>query len=196
MADGDRWTPMFTFIDQIRTPEADVEVGGRSYAAFTHDWRVLPAVPWLEMMEQRELAEELTLEDLRPAVPPLALSQPDFAEAVKQALRCCGRADELGRNALVRSRLVHPDGSAEALRRVLMEAVAGLGEDPRDRHLGRVLEVTYVKGAGTQEAAANRLGLPFSTYRRHLAKGIEELTDLLWAVEIGEVHLAARMGTD
>lgn len=32
------------------------------------------------------------------------------------------------------------------------------------------------------------LDLPFSTYRRHLAKTIERLTDLLWAVEIGEVR--------
>ena len=34
------------------------------------------------------------------------------------------------------------------------------------------------------------LGLPFSTYRRHLARAHERLTDLLWAVEIGEVRLA------
>jgi hypothetical protein len=136
------------------------------------------------MMEQRELAEELTVEDLRPAVPALALSQPDFAEAVKQALRCCGRPDELARSALVRSRLVHPDGSVEALRRVLVEAVTGLGADQRDRHLGRVLEVTYLKGAGTQEAAANRLGLPFSTYRRHLATALDRVTCRLWEREL------------
>jgi hypothetical protein len=184
MADGDYWEPMFTFIDQIRTPEADAVVGGRRYAAFTHDWRVLPAVPWLEMMEQRELAEELTMEDLRPAVPALALSQPDFAEAVKRALRCCGRPDELSRNALVRSRLVHPDGSAGALRRVLVEAVSGLAADPRDGHLGRVLEVTYLKGGRTQEAAANRLGLPFSTYRRHLATALDRVTCRLWEREL------------
>ena len=41
------------------------------------------------------------------------------------------------------------------------------------------------------EAAAEVLGLPFSTYRRHLAKALEQLTDVLWAVEIGEVRLPA-----
>ena len=38
------------------------------------------------------------------------------------------------------------------------------------------------------------LGLPFSTYRRHLAKALDELTDLLWAVEIGEVRLRGSDG--
>jgi DNA-directed RNA polymerase specialized sigma24 family protein len=53
-----------------------------------------------------------------------------------------------------------------------------------------VLDRTYVHAAPTQEAAAEVLGLPFSTYRRHLARAHERLTDLLWAVEIGEVRLA------
>ena len=29
------------------------------------------------------------------------------------------------------------------------------------------------------------LGLPFSTYRRHLARATERLVDVLWAVEVG-----------
>jgi hypothetical protein len=33
------------------------------------------------------------------------------------------------------------------------------------------------------------LGLPFSTYRRHLATALDELVELLWAVEIGEISL-------
>jgi hypothetical protein len=41
------------------------------------------------------------------------------------------------------------------------------------------------------------LDLPFSTYRRHLARALERLTDLLWAVEIGAVRLpvAHEVGT-
>ena len=30
------------------------------------------------------------------------------------------------------------------------------------------------------------LGLPFSTYRRHLARAHERLVEVLWSVEIGE----------
>jgi hypothetical protein len=59
-----------------------------------------------------------------------------------------------------------------------------------------VLQRTFVRAAPTQEAAAEVLGLPFSTYRRHLARALEQVTDLLWAVEIGEVRLPpARQGS-
>jgi DNA-directed RNA polymerase specialized sigma24 family protein len=52
-----------------------------------------------------------------------------------------------------------------------------------------VLTRTYLKGAPTQEAAAEVLGLPFSTYRRHLSKAVEQLTELLWAAEIGATRI-------
>jgi hypothetical protein len=48
----------------------------------------------------------------------------------------------------------------------------------------RILAATYFKGAATQEAAAQRLRLPFSTYRRHLAAGIERVTAWLWCREL------------
>jgi hypothetical protein len=84
-----------------------------------------------------------------------------------------------------------PSGpSAERLGSTLVNAVDGLG----DQALGAVLGRTFVRGAPTQEAAAEVLGLPFSTYRRHLAKAIEQLTDVLWAVEIGEVRLPGQPG--
>ncbi|MFD0395020.1 hypothetical protein ACFQ3Z_33900 [Streptomyces nogalater] len=36
----------------------------------------------------------------------------------------------------------------------------------------------------TQQSVAERLGLPFSTYRRHLAGGIARVCDALWRQEI------------
>ena len=48
-----------------------------------------------------------------------------------------------------------------------------------------MLERTYLRGAPSQEAAAEVLGLPFSTYRRYLARATARLVDLLWAVEVG-----------
>ena len=60
---------------------------------------------------------------------------------------------------------------------------------PQDAPLARVLDRTYRHGTLTQEAAAEVLDLPFSTYRRHLARALQRLADLLWAVEIGEVRL-------
>jgi hypothetical protein len=43
---------------------------------------------------------------------------------------------------------------------------------------------TYLRPAATQEAAADALGLPFSTYRGHLARGIERVIDWLWQREL------------
>jgi len=40
--------------------------------------------------------------------------------------------------------------------------------------------------APTQEAAAELLDIPFSTYRRHLTSGIQRLTEILWREEVGE----------
>ena len=52
--------------------------------------------------------------------------------------------------------------------RVLAERYDALRIDPRDAKLQRALARTYVRPAQTQELAADALGLPFSTYRRHL----------------------------
>jgi TolB-like protein len=49
--------------------------------------------------------------------------------------------------------------------------------------LYRVLELTYLNPAPKQEAAAGRLGLSFSTYRRHLTASVDRLIEWLWQQE-------------
>ncbi|WP_127938550.1 hypothetical protein [Nonomuraea polychroma] len=39
----------------------------------------------------------------------------------------------------------------------------------------RAVAAAYLRGMSTQESAAARLGLPFTTYRRHLAGGVERI---------------------
>lgn len=56
-------------------------------------------------------------------------------------------------------------------------------DDPPEGKYHRALLVTFISGAATQEAAAERLSLPFSTYRRHLGRGLESLGTLLWKAE-------------
>jgi hypothetical protein len=73
---------------------------------------------------------------------------------------------------------------AAALRALLEEAVAAVGEDARDERLARALECTFVRPAPTQEAAAELLGLPFSTYRGHLTRGTDRVVDRLWQREL------------
>jgi hypothetical protein len=45
----------------------------------------------------------------------------------------------------------------------------------------RTVHATYLQGAVTQEAAASRLGIPYSTYSRHLSTGTALLCDRLWS---------------
>ena len=120
--------------------------------------------------------------------PELALSQPDFAEAVRRGLRDLHRPPALAANPLMRARVVREAcgerPSPQALRALLERAVDALREDPRDAKLLRALDRTYVRPAPTQEAAADLLGLPFSTYRGHLTRGVERVVDWLWQQEL------------
>lgn len=107
-----------------------------------------------------------------------------FAEAVRDALRHRRQPDALAQSPLAAARCAD-GGSPEAIARLLDEAVERLGEHPRDLMLQRALVATYFKPAPTQEAAAERLGVPFSSYRRHLTKGVERVVTWLWQRETG-----------
>jgi hypothetical protein len=189
VADADAMAPMMAYVHFGRAPDADFVVGGRTYAVFARDWRREGAVAWLQRMEDRELATQAPPE--RPPVvqePVMAISRGDFADAVRRGLRDLHRPDALTANPLLRSRLVREgpaDGDpAAALRALLEEAVAAVGEDARDERLARALECTFVRPAPTQEAAAELLGLPFSTYRGHLTRGTDRVVDRLWQREL------------
>jgi hypothetical protein len=117
------------------------------------------------------------------------LAHPDFEAAVRQGFKDLRRPDLLARNPLVRTRLVagrtvgESSGAAE-LEAVLREAVATLARHPRDDKLLRAVDRTYLRPAATQEAAAAALGLPFSTYRRHLTQGMSRVVSVLWDVDV------------
>ncbi|MFC7100883.1 hypothetical protein ACFQQB_10685 [Nonomuraea rubra] len=115
------------------------------------------------------------------------LSQEEFSEAVRQALRHLARPGALAGSPLTRTRLVaeHPGGDpAEALRELLEGTIEALDGDPRSAKLHRALTATFMGGAPTQELAAERLGLPFTTYRRHLTAGVEHVCQHLWQREL------------
>jgi hypothetical protein len=162
------------------TRQLSVSVDGVEWTVYGIDWRRLPVGQWLDVMNEREHSggtgpapEHL----LRP--PPL--DRASFAAAVRTALADLNRPDRL-----TASPLSFPGCD---LRTALLSAVDMLGREPKGEVLRAVLTKTYIRAAATQEAAAQALGLPFSTYRRHLARALEHLVDLLWAVEIGEVAL-------
>ena len=168
-------------------PAGTARVGDRTFALFAHDWREVPAEAWF-----RDLADqELAVEPVQPTASParrVVLSEAEFEAAVKDALRCWRRPEDLARNPLSRSRLVAEAAPAAdppgALADLLVEATDSLAADPRDAKLHRAVATTYFRGVPTQEAAAERLGLPFSSYRRHLTAGVARLTAWLWEREL------------
>jgi hypothetical protein len=190
-ANADAMAQPMDYIYFDRAPEADFEVGGRTYAVFAHDWRRFGGADWLERMTERELGDEAPAPSpgRRPAAL-LALSQAEFSDAVRRALRDLHHPDALATNPLTRTRVVRERRAElpapEALRELLYEAVAALRADPRGEKLVRALERTYLRPAPTQEAAAELLGLPFSTYRGHLTRGLERVAEWLWRRELDD----------
>ena len=184
----ERWDAYFALADLPRARGADFLVGGRRYGLYGHDFRRLPIDALMELWTERALAQDVSA---RPAAPEhlLVLSQADFADAVRQALRDLHRPELLARNPLRRTRLAHDyagtdEPDAEALRGLLRAAVESLRQHPRDDKLLRAVERTYLRPAPTQEGAAELLGVPFSTYRRHLSQGVGRVVAWLWDREL------------
>src|ERR1700731_735050 len=115
------------------------------------------------------------------------VTRSEFESAVKDALRHYTQADLLAGNALLHARLItrSPAGAAtpKILRALLAETAKTLFAGERDQRLYRILDLTYLNPAPKQEAAADRLGLSFSTYRRHLTAGVDRLIEWLWQQE-------------
>lgn len=189
LADPDFYAPIFTFIDFERIDEGGVTVGDHAYGLFARDFRATSRRAWIELLRDRRLSGAADVGQLpRSGEQLLVLAQDDFAEAVRDALRGLSRPGGLEGNPLLRSRVVVKGGDdrprEEVLARLLERAVDQLAGHPRDEKLQRALELTYLRPAPTQEAAAERLGLPFSTFRRHLTAGIEHVTGWLWEREL------------
>jgi hypothetical protein len=188
--DPDFWGPIFQYL--ALTTELLVTHDRLRYSLYGVDWRRLPADRWFDLLGERELTGESGPAPGR-LLRPAPLSRKGFAEALKSALRDLYRPEQLRVNPLMESRLaIDLDGSStERLRASLAAGIGQLGAGPRSARLGRVLDRTYLHPAPTQEAAAEVLDLPFSTYRRHLGRAVQQLTDLMWDVEIGEARLAS-----
>jgi hypothetical protein len=191
--DPEFWERHMLYLD-LQPMSVRATVGRISHSVYGRDWRVQPVHTW---MEQRTVSK---LQGTRAGTTLAVLSWTEFDEAVRAALRHWYRPRQLAGNPLLRSRLVAEaavDDSAdpiETLRGVLVSGVDSLTADPANGQLGVVLRTTFFVGVSTQEAAAERLGLPFSTYRRHLTKGIEELIELLWSQELYGAE--QQLGTD
>ncbi|WP_454195254.1 ATP-binding protein [Nocardia sp. Marseille-Q1738] len=158
-------------------------VGAHRYALFAHDWRTQPPGPWLEEKSAAMLAGASMADGpVRGPAELVVLSRPEFETAIRDALRTLRRPIGLDDNPLNRSRLVVESG--KSLAEVLADAAQSLLRERGGEKLHRAVSVTYFKGAPTQEVAAELLGLPFSTYRRHVSTAVERMSELLWHHEL------------
>jgi hypothetical protein len=182
-ADPDFWNEIFTFADMERLPQADFTVGPQRFAVFGHDWRKTPSLLWLELMAQRELGGVPRVEQIA-REPAVTLGEEAFKEAVHDALRHFTNPVALQQNPLLQTRLVAeaagPAERVESLRHLIRECTTSMQSHPRGLKAFRAVHHTYLQPAPTQEQAAELLDLPFSTYRRHLRAGIQQIADLLW----------------
>lgn len=202
-ADPDFWTAILSYAELTRYPEADFEIGGKRYGIYGHDWRVMTPAVWIGRLAEKEVGTTGQAAAPKPVESLIFLSHDEFSDALKQALQDFARPGGLTGNPLLRSRLVSTrlrqstqrvsdaasQGSrerSEVLKSKIMESAEAFRIHPRDEKLFQALDHTYFHPAGTQEAAAELLDLPFSTYRRHLTAGIQRLTEILWQQEIGE----------
>lgn len=203
--DGDLWQTVFDYAEIARV-NAEFALDARHYYVFGHDWRLNPLTEWLSLMAEKEVSTSRvygvsskspqTVGAILPASESFVLNASDFETAVRDALRILNQPDKLLHSPLLYSRLVAPvaqDSRAEmparaaALKALLYQAAEALNEPGSRLHRGyRALRHTYFSPTPTQEAAAELLGLPFSTYRRHLAEGMAALVQVLWRKEIGE----------
>lgn len=174
--DIDFWRPMMSHIDFHLIDETGPEMDGRRLGTFVHDWRTTPMTTWLGLMGPGD------------TTPATSLPEPDFVAAVHEALRHWHDTAQLGRNPLMRSRLAQSDrrpdeDTQDSLRRTILLTAQSLSSHPRQAKFMRAIDLTYWHPVGSQELAAERLGLPFGTYRYQLRTAIARLGAALYLRE-------------
>ncbi|HEY7070914.1 MAG TPA: ATP-binding protein, partial [Acidimicrobiales bacterium] len=184
---------LFDYIDYRRVPEAEFTCGGRPHLVFAHDWRQVPWKDFITMMGHRELDDGSGIvvpAGVTAPDPLTVLSHAEFRDAVRRALRDRHRPDRLATNPLARARSVRErfgtaaGAGAAGVAVLIDEAAEALAADPHATKAHRALDRTYLRPAPTQEKAAELLGLPFSTYRDHLDRGVSRIVERLWHLEL------------
>jgi hypothetical protein len=190
LADPDQWDEYFAVADLPRIVGGDVEIGGRVFGLFAHDFRGVPVDDLIRLWTERALSQGDLGEPARTTPETLVLSQTEFREVVRDALGQLRRPELLHQSLLCRTRLARTaagpghEPDASTIESLIMDGVDSLRRDPRDAKRLRAIERTYLVPTPSQEAAAEVLGLPSSTYRRHLSQGVERIVAWLWDQEV------------
>lgn len=175
------WRPLWEYIGfeelgEHRDRDHVVGFFGRDFARSDY-------ASWLDALLLRELDRDGTAPP--PVSTPVALAREDFELAVREVLRDYGRPERLRPSALLRSRLVGSGTDpVAALRAAIRASVEVVGRQARGDLPARAVDRTYLRPAASQELAAEVLGVPFGTYRRHLRSGVARVADVLWDWEL------------
>ncbi|MEM8484966.1 MAG: ATP-binding protein [Bacteroidota bacterium] len=188
------WKSVFGYADLHHLESLDFERNGIPFGVFGHDWRSRPPAAWLDVLASRETGSGFSgTAEATPQRTMLVLSEEAFGEAVRMVCRNYTRRDRLVNNPLLSSRIV-ADSVAESaddaervevLMQLVDDGVALLQQNVKQAKAFKALDRTYLRPAASQEQAAELLGLPYSTFRRHLATALNELIQFLWQKELG-----------
>ncbi len=212
-AAADFWAPVFGYAGATRFAQADFQIENRPFGVYGHDWRATPPLAWLDKMAENEIAATASSSDLanqtamnpsstRSALAPPLLNEEEFAQAIRDALKNLTRPAVLANNPLLNSRFVTARANAESdsaetasngatsqrirlLQAALRAACEELQASGRTEKWYQALRWRYLEPTATQEAAAEKMDVPFSTFRRYLKSGLERVTEELWRQESG-----------
>jgi hypothetical protein len=153
------WRRHFRGIHFHAAEEYACELNGLRFVPYVRDWQQHPYWAWVSgaFDEQTDPAPSSSA--------PATLDAHALADAVRRALRDFASDARLWQSPL---RGLLAGGDTESLRERLRAEVALLAREPRGEPLRRILEVTFLSGCPSQELAAERLDLPFGTYRHRL----------------------------
>ncbi|WP_203901708.1 ATP-binding protein [Virgisporangium aliadipatigenens] len=170
---GAEWHSLSAYFDLY--PFGPDPTGEGNGVILGRDWRRSPLGGWLDQVDER------IFDGARSHGRPLTMPRGDFDDEVRRALRHLRDRRGLETSPLLRTRLVADavDGAA-ALRSAIRDAVESLKDRPDGMKQFRAVSTAYLSGVSTQDAAAARLGVPISTFRRHLALGVRGVCDRLW----------------
>lgn len=187
-----RWEPAFSYIEFEQITEIGFDCGPHRYGVFGHDWDTATRQSWLDHLRVRETAKTECWELPIGSAGGGDLVEAEIRIAAIEALKEFGTPAALRNNPLLYSRLVNqrvPEGAnvshrVSVLEALILEAVSSLRGSARNVKLHRAVHHTHVQPASTQEQVAELLGLPFSTYRRHLMAGREQVATHICALEL------------
>ena len=162
------WAPVLDYAGHARLAELP--------SVFARAWAAEPVSAWLDGLQNRLLHAT----DGRAVTLP---SRAEFDRAVRELLRGWRQRSSVQDSPLLATRLGGrgaPEDRAQRVREAVQEAVGALQGTAHGDRLYRTLVVTFFRGAPTQEAAAERLGVPFGTYRHRLTTALNLVVDRLW----------------